>query len=51
MIRFSTLDVELPPIEPQRVKAWIEGVVSFLANMFSNLMFLFIVSQKMVEFV
>ena len=25
MIRFSTLDVEMPPIEPQRVKAWIES--------------------------
>ena len=26
MIRFSTLDVEMPPINPQRVKAWIESV-------------------------
>ena len=27
MIRFSTLDVEMPPIEPAKVKAWIGKVV------------------------
>ena len=26
MIRFNTLDVDMPPIEPQRDKAWIEAV-------------------------
>ena len=27
MIRFSTLDVEMPPIDPQRDMAWISQVV------------------------
>ena len=27
MIRFSTLDVDMPPVEPQRDKAWISQVV------------------------
>ena len=49
MIRFSTLDVEMPPIEPQRVKAWIEEVVQRHGKMVGELYYYFCSDEKLLE--
>ena len=49
MIRFSTLDVELPPIEPQHVKAWIEEVVQCHGKMVGELYYYFCSDEKLLE--
>ena len=49
MIRFSTLDVEMPPIEPQRVKAWIEEVVQRHDKMVGELYYYFCSDEKLLE--
>ena len=49
MIRFSTLDVELPPIESQRVKAWIEGVANRYGKTIGELYYYFCSDEKLLE--
>ena len=49
MIRFSTLDVEMPPIEPQRVQAWIEEVVQHHGKMVGELYYYFCSDEKLLE--
>ena len=41
MIRFSTLDVDMPPVEPQRDKAWIEAVAQRYGKMIGELYYYF----------
>ena len=49
MIRFSTLDVEMPPIEPQRVKAWIGEVVENHGKTVGELYYYFCSDEKLLE--
>ena len=49
MIRFSTLDVEMPPIEPQRVKAWINEVVKRHNKTVGELYYYFCSDEKLLE--
>ena len=49
MIRFSTLDVEMPPIEPQRVKAWIEGVAQGYDKTIGELYYYFCSDERLLE--
>jgi rRNA maturation RNase YbeY len=49
MIRFSTLDVEMPPIEPQRVKAWIGEVVEKHGKTVGELYYYFCSDEKLLE--
>ena len=49
MIRFSTLDVEMPPIEPQRVKAWINEVVKRHNQTVGELYYYFCSDEKLLE--
>lgn len=49
MIRFGTLDVEMPPIEPQRVKAWIGEVVEKHGKTVGELYYYFCGDEKLLE--
>ena len=49
MIRFSTLNVEMPPIEPQRVKAWIGEVVEKYGKTVGELYYYFCSDEKLLE--
>jgi rRNA maturation RNase YbeY len=49
MIRFSTLDVEMPPIEPLRVKAWIGEVVEKYSKTVGELYYYFCSDEKLLE--
>lgn len=49
MIRFSTLDVEMPPIEPAKVKAWIEEVVKRHGKRVGELYYYFCSDEKLLE--
>ena len=49
MIRFSTLDVEMPPIEPQHVKAWIEEVAHRYGKTIGELYYYFCSDEKLLE--
>ncbi|MBQ4398359.1 MAG: rRNA maturation RNase YbeY [Bacteroidales bacterium] len=49
MIRFSTLDVEMPPIDPQRDKAWISQVVESYGKMVGELYYYFCSDEKLLE--
>lgn len=49
MIRFSTLDVEMPPIDPQRVKAWIGEVVERHGKTVGELYYYFCSDEKLLE--
>ena len=49
MIRFSTLDVEMPPIEPQQVKAWINEVVKRHNKTVGELYYYFCSDEKLLE--
>ena len=49
MIRFSTLDVELPPIDLQRVKAWIGEVVEKHGKTVGELYYYFCSDEKLLE--
>ena len=49
MIRFSTLDVEMPPIEPQRDKAWIEWVAQSYDKTIGELYYYFCSDDKLLE--
>ena len=49
MIRFSTLDVEMPPIDPQRVKAWIGEVAEKHGKTVGELYYYFCSDEKLLE--
>ena len=49
MIRFSTLDVEMPPIDPQRVKTWIGEVVAKYDKTIGELYYYFCSDDKLLE--
>ena len=49
MIRFSTLDVEMPPIDPQRVKTWIGEVVEVHGKTVGELYYYFCSDEKLLE--
>lgn len=49
MIRFDTLDVEMPPIEPQYVKAWIEEVTKHYGKTIGELYYYFCSDEKLLE--
>ena len=49
MIRFSTLDVDLPLVEPQRDKEWIEAVVSGYGKSIGELYYYFCSDEKLLE--
>ena len=49
MIRFNTLDVEMPPIEPLRVKAWIGEVVEKYRKTVGELYYYFCSDEKLLE--
>ena len=49
MIRFSTLDVEMPPIDQQRVKAWIGEVVAKHGMTIGELYYYFCSDDKLLE--
>lgn len=49
MIRFSTLDVAMPSIDPQRVKAWIVEVVANYGKTIGELYYYFCSDDKLLE--
>ena len=49
MIRFNTLDVDMPPIEPQRDKAWIEAVAQRYGKTIGELYYYFCSDDKLLE--
>ena len=49
MIRFSTLDVEMPPIDPQRDKAWIEAVARGYGKSIGELYYYFCSDERLLE--
>ena len=49
MIRFSTLDVEMPPLDPQRVKAWIGEVAVKYDKKVGELYYYFCSDEKLLE--
>ena len=49
MIRFSTLDVEMPSIQSQHVKAWIEKVAHHYGKTIGELYYYFCSDEKLLE--
>lgn len=49
MIRFSTLDVDMPPVEPQRDKTWIEAVARGYDKTIGELYYYFCSDEKLLE--
>lgn len=49
MIRFSTLDVEMPPLNLQRDKAWIEQVIGIYGKRVGELYYYFCSDDKLLE--
>ncbi len=49
MIRFSTLDVEMPLIEPQKAKTWIEAVAQSYGKRVGELHYYFCSDEKLLE--
>jgi len=49
MIKFSTLDVEMPPIEPTKVKIWIEDVAKRYNKRVGELYYYFCSDNKLLE--
>ena len=49
MIRFSTLDVEMPPLDPQRDKAWIAEVAQGYGKTIGELYYYFCSDDKLLE--
>lgn len=49
MIRFSTLDVEMPPIDPQRTKAWINAVAQQYGKSIGELYYYFCSDDQLLE--
>ena len=49
MIRFSTLDVDMPPVDAQRDKAWIEAVAQGSGKTIGELYYYFCSDEKLLE--
>jgi rRNA maturation RNase YbeY len=49
MIRFSTLDVEMPLVDPQKTKAWIEVVAQSYGKTIGELYYYFCSDDKLLE--
>lgn len=49
MIKFSTLDVEMPPINPQKTKAWIDEVAQQYDKTIGELYYYFCSDEKLLE--
>ena len=49
MIRFSTLDVDMPPVDVQRDKAWIEAVAGGYGKSIGELYYYFCSDEKLLE--
>ena len=49
MIRFGTLDVEMPPLDPQRDKAWIGEVAQRHGKTIGELYYYFCSDEKLLE--
>ena len=49
MIRFSTLDVDMPPIDSQKTKAWIETVAQSYGKTIGELYYYFCSDDKLLE--
>lgn len=49
MIRFSTLDVAMPLVDPQRDKAWIEAVAERHGKTIGELYYYFCSDEKLLE--
>lgn len=49
MIRFSTLDVDMPPIEPHKVKAWIGAIAEQYDKSVGELYYYFCSDDKLLE--
>ena len=49
MIRFSTLNVEMPPIDPQKTKAWILAVAQQYGKTVGELYYYFCSDEKLLE--
>ena len=49
MIRFNTIDVEMPLVEPQRDKAWIEAVAQGYDKSVGELYYYFCSDEKLLE--
>ena len=49
MIRFGTLDVEMPPMDPQRVKAWIGEIAMKYGKTVGELYYYFCSDEKLLE--
>ena len=49
MIRFSTLDVEMPPIDPQETKAWIEAVAQSYDKAIGELYYYFCSDDQLLD--
>ena len=49
MIRFSTLDVEMPPIDPQKVRNWIRQVAENHGKRVGELYYYFCSDEKLLE--
>lgn len=49
MIRFSTLDVEMPPIDPQKTKVWIGEVAQQYGKTIGELYYYFCSDERLLE--
>ena len=49
MIRFSTLDVDMPLIDPQKTKAWIEAVAQSYGKTIGELYYYFCSDDQLLE--
>ncbi len=49
MIRFSTLDVEMPAIDPQKTKTWIDEVAQKYDKTIGELYYYFCSDEKLLE--
>ena len=49
MIRFNTLDVEMPPIDPQKTKAWITEVTQHYGKTIGELHYYFCSDDQLLE--
>ena len=49
MIIFSTLDVDMPPLDPQRVKAWIGEVAEKYGKTVGELYYYFCSDERLLE--
>ena len=49
MIRFNTLDVDMPPIDPQKTKAWIEAVAQSYGKTIGELYYYFCSDDQLLD--